>query len=422
MKHMSDLSLAKRLLAYFVILIGYFFYCYNFVVIDYVRPFIVQYYGITLAQTALFYTAQSIGALIGALSCAWFAENFGRKKILIMITLLNGGATLVNLSSQSFEMWMLMRFVIGISLGGYFTVAVTVMVGLFDGKVRGKVTAFASSLFSIALIIMGAYGALLGENNWEMLMVIGGLPPVLAAIAMIFLVPSEKVYIPFGSEQKKNDLGEIQEQKKATWKEMFSGKLARISVTCILLSGLNFIGYQFFSGFVTVYLREVRNFDAKTMGILFSAASSGSLVGAYIWGFMSDKFGRKANAFGFIISSIMISLYFIAPSNVTILSICGFIYGVGLASSAIWGGYFTELFPSHLKTMGASLFHGGRIIALFAPTIVVAVRNATSLQTAMWGAPVLFTLAAILWLTLPETLETGVFYKKTNNKKEIKER
>ncbi|MGL5056541.1 MAG: MFS transporter [Fusobacteriaceae bacterium] len=407
-KHMSELSLVKRLLAYFVILVGYFFYCYNFVVIDYVRPFLVQYYGITLGQTALFYTAQSIGALIGALSCAWFAENFGRKRVLILITLLNGGATLVNISSNSFETWMIMRFIIGISLGGYFTVAVTIMVGLFTAKVRGKVTAFASSLFSIALIVMGAYGAILGESNWEMLMVIGGLPPVIAALAMIFLLPNEKIYIPFGSEKIENG----NENKKGTWKEMFSGKLAKISITCILLSGLNFIGYQFFGGFVTVYLREVRNFDAKTMGILFSAASAGSLIGAYIWGFIADKFGRKVNAFGFILSSIMIGLYFIAPSSVTILSICGFIYGIGLSSSSVWGGYFTELFPSHLKTMGASLFHGGRIIALFAPSIVVMVRNATSLQTAMWGAPVLFTLAGILWLTLPETLESGVFYKK----------
>lgn len=413
-KHMSEISLTKRLLAYFIILIGYFFYCYNFVVIDYVRPFLVEYYGITLGQTALFYTAQSIGALIGALTCAWFAENFGRKKILILITILNGGATLINISSRSFETWMLMRFIIGISLGGYFTVAVTIMVGLFTAKVRGKVTAFASSLFSIALIIMGAYGALLGESNWEMLMVIGGLPPVIAAIGMIFLVPNEKKVIPFGSEKESDNEGKIEEEKKGSWKEMFSGKLAKISIICILLSGLNFMGYQFFGGFVTVYLREVRNFDAKTMGILFSAASSGSLVGAYLWGFVADKFGRKVNAFGFIISSIMIGLYFIAPSNVTILSICGFIYGIGLSSSSIWGGYFTELYPRHLKSMGASLFHGGRIISLFAPSIVVMVRNATSLQTAMWGAPVLFTIAGVLWLTLPETLETGLLYKKNN--------
>lgn len=403
--HMSELSLTKRLTAYFVILLGYFFYCYNFSVIDYVRPFLVEFYGMTLSQTALFYTAQSLGALIGAFSCAWFAENLGRKKTLIAITLLNGIGTLVNMGTTSFTIWMLMRFIIGVSLGGYFTVAVSIMVGLFSGKVRAKVAAIASSTFSIALMAMGTYAAFLGETHWEMILGAGGIAPVVSAVLMIFFVPDEKKVIPYGKEESVEDnKQEKTEVKKGTWGEMFNSKNRRFTLTCMLLSGLNFIGYQFFSGFVTVYLREVREFDAVTMGFIFTATSTGSWLGAYFWGTFADKFGRKLAGMGFILSSIMICCYFIAPTNATVLSIFGFIYGLGLSSSAIWGGYFTELFPDHLRSMGASLFHAGRIIALFAPSIVVWVRNISSLQTAMWGAPIIFTVAGILWLSLPETL------------------
>lgn len=403
--HMSELSLTKRLTAYFVILLGYFFYCYNFSVIDYVRPFLVEFYGMTLSQTALFYTAQSLGALIGAFSCAWFAENLGRKKTLIAITLLNGIGTLVNMGTTSFTIWMLMRFIIGVSLGGYFTVAVSIMVGLFSGKVRAKVAAVASSTFSIALMAMGTYAAFLGETHWEMILGAGGIAPVLSAILMVFFVPDEKKVIPYGKEEgTEENKQEKTKVKKGTWGEMFDSQNRRFTLTCMLLSGLNFIGYQFFSGFVTVYLREVREFDAVTMGFIFTATSTGSWLGAYFWGTFADKFGRKLAGMGFILSSIMICCYFIAPTNATVLSIFGFIYGLGLSSSAIWGGYFTELFPDHLRSMGASLFHAGRIIALFAPSIVVWVRNISSLQTAMWGAPIIFTIAGILWLSLPETL------------------
>ena len=410
--HMSNVPMSRRVLAYITILVGYFFYCYNFSVIDYVRPFLVENYGMTMQQTALFYTAQSLGALVGAFACAWLAENVGRKKTLIAITLVNGIATIINMTFTGFEVWMAMRFIIGISLGGYYTVAVSTMVGLFQPKVRGKVVALASILFPIATIVMANLGGIVGTEGWETLMWIGGVPPIVAAVLMVFVVTDDKKVIPFGSDNNVDTSKvEVKEVKKGTWGEMFSKKYVKFTIFCILLSGLNFMGYQFFSGFVTVYLKDVRGFDLATMGILISAASSGQLIGGYLWGMIADKFGRKVNAFGFFLSAAMLCLYFVAPADVMILSILGFLYGVGLNSSSIWGGYFTEIFPEHLRSMGASLFHGGRIISLFAPSIVVFVGEMTSLQTAMWGAPVIFAIAGIIWLNLPETLKAGKLYK-----------
>ncbi|ONI38398.1 MFS transporter [Candidatus Epulonipiscium fishelsonii] len=407
--HISTIPMSKRLLAYLTILVGYFFYCYNFSVIDYVRPFLVEDYGMTMEQTALFYTWQSVGAMIGAFGCAWLAENFGRKRVLISITLINGICTIVNMIFPTYFLWALMRLVIGISLGGYYTVAVATMVGLFEPKVRGKVVATASILFPISTIVMANLGGFFGEAGWESILWLGGIPPIIAALCMVPLVPDDKKVEGYGLSA--STTVSQTETKKGTWGEMFSSKYARFTISCMLLSGLNFMGYQFFSGFITVYLLDIRGFDMVTMGILISAASSGQLIGGWLWGASADKFGRKINAFGFFLSSIMLCFYFIAPQNVMILSIIGFFYGVGLNSASIWGGYFTEMFPLHLRSMGASLFHGGRIISLFAPSMVVAVGNMFSLEVAMWGAPFIFTVAGLLWLTLPETFKKGKLYK-----------
>lgn len=200
-KHMSEVPMIQRVAAYLAILVGYFFYCYNFVIIDYVRPYIVDAYdGINLADTAQFYTWQSVGALIGALSCAWVASNFGKKSTLIVITALNGGATIINMMFTDYAMWAAMRFIIGISLGGYFTVAVSLMIGLFTPTVRGKLTAFASSMFSVALMAMGAYAAFISSIDapWQSLMWVGGIPPLAAAVVMIFILPSDKKVIAYG--------------------------------------------------------------------------------------------------------------------------------------------------------------------------------------------------------------------------------
>ncbi|WP_312737316.1 MFS transporter [Atlantibacter hermannii] len=418
-KHMSEVSMVQRVAAYLAILVGYFFYCYNFVIIDYVRPYIVEAYdGISLANTAQLYTWQSVGALIGALSCAWFATKFGKKSTLIAITALNGGATIVNLMFTDYATWAAMRFIIGLSLGGYFTVAVSLMIGLFTPNVRGKLTAFASSMFSVALMVMGAYAAYIASVNapWESLMLIGGIPPLVAAVVMIFVLPGDKKVIAYGEEEQTTKTGEKVAVKKGSWGEMLSQPYRKITITCLFLAGLNFYGFQFFGGFVTTYLRTVRMFDGATIGLIFSISAFGSLFGAWFWGAVADKYGRKVNAFGFILAGIMVSIFFVAPGNMVIgglnmLAILGLIYNFGLSSSAVWGGYFSELFPAHLRSYGAALFHGGRIIGMWAPMVLVFIQERTDLQTAMWGSPVVWILAGLLWLSLPETLKSGLFSK-----------
>ena len=222
---------------------------------------------------------------------------------------------------------------------------------------------------------------------------IGGIPPLLAAVAMVFILPSEKNVEPF-SDDKAKAVSATGEVKKGSWGEMLQGANLRITVTCLALAGLNFYGYQFFNGFVTTYLKEVRLFDGTTMGIIFSISAAGSLIGAWCWGAIADKWGRKCNAFGFI------------------LAILGFVYNFGLSSSAVWGGYFAEMFPAHLRSFGAALFHGGRILGMWAPMVLVFIQERSDLTTAMWGSPIVWILGGMLWLTLPETLKTGLFARK----------
>ncbi|MFA0520066.1 MFS transporter, partial [Vibrio sp. 10N.222.55.E8] len=179
-----------------------------------------------------------------------------------------------------------------------------------------------------------------------------GIPPLVAAALMMFILPSDKKVIAYGEEDQQattNAAGEVTEAKKGSWGEMISAPYRKLTITCLLLAGLNFYGYQFFSGFVTTYLKEVRQFDGATIGIIFSISAFGSLFGAWVWGAIADKYGRKVNAFGFILAGVMASVFFVAPSDMMIgslnmLAILGLVYNFGLSASAVWGGYFSELF------------------------------------------------------------------------------
>ena len=71
----------------------------------------------------------------------------------------------------------------------------------------------------------------------------------------------------------------------------------------------------------------------------------------------------------------------------------------------IWGPWLAEMYPAHLRSTAASIFNWGRIISLFSPPITAAVATSYGLAAAMALAAVSFTLAALVWRTLPETLQ-----------------
>ena len=87
-----------------------------------------------------------------------------------------------------------------------------------------------------------------------------------------------------------------------------------------------------------------------------------------------------------------------------VLGIVGFLYGMVLSCSAIWGPWLSELYPPHLRSTAASIFNWGRVISMTAPLITAPLAEAFGLALVLCLASVSFLIAAIIWRTLPETV------------------
>ncbi len=403
----SDIPMSAKVAALVVIFLGYFFYCYNWVIIDYVRPYLVDNMGMTLQETALLYTSESLGALIGSLLTAWLVTHWGNKKTLVFITAMNGVVTVANLLLEGFMPWLVMRFILGLSLGGYFVVAVGFFVLLCPPKYRSRLEALNASAFAIAVMSQGALGGLLGDEGWLSLMWLGGVPPIIVAFTMLFLVPNDKTIIGYGESIESAHIT----PRKGRWSEMFREHYGKLTVMCLLVAGMNFMAYQFFAAFITAYLKTERGFDAAAMGTVVAAQGIGSFIGGLFWAHIADTYGRRYPAIGFLLSAVLICLYFLVPAEPWLLAAIVFGYGFNVSCTYAWGVYFAELFPPHLKAMGASLFHGGRIISMLSPSLVAVVAESYSLAAGMLMAPVVLLLATVIWFRLPETLTTSRGYR-----------
>ncbi len=398
-----DLSLRWRVAVYVVMLVGYLFYCYNFILVDYVRPYMLSTYGFTLKQTAGLSVASNIFVTIGSLTAAPVLARIGRRNMLAGVSFAIGLLAAFTALAHTLNQWLGARAAISLFLGAYYVVAINLTVALFPPQHRAKLAAVNSSMFSLSEILLGGLGAAFGDAHWILIVWLGAVPLALAPI-MLLITPRDSGFIPYGTVS-------AAPVRSGGWAEMLSPRWVRFTLSCTLMAGLNYTGYQLFSSFVTVYLKQVRHFAASEMGAIVIFIGAGSLIGGFFWAFMADRFGRKRNALGFVGVALFIGLFLISPKNTAILQGLGFCYGFCLACTYPWGVWFTEIFPVRLRPYGAALIHGGHVISLVAPFFTAWVAARYGLTVAMTFAPAAFIAGALVWLTLPETLGEARSYR-----------
>jgi MFS family permease len=185
--------------------------------------------------------------------------------------------------------------------------------------------------------------------------------------------------------------------------ELFLPGVRRQTLLLASLTGLNFFGYQAFSGWQTTYLRDVRHLDAGALGAVVGWSFAANIIGGLCWGWAGDRFGRRFNALGFLLAAVLIGLYLAFARSPLALSGLGAAYGFMLSASVIWGPWLTELYPPHLKSTAASIFNWGRVVSFFAPLVTGRLADAVGLTWTMAVASLAFALAGAIWLSLPET-------------------
>lgn len=399
------LSWRTKVVLYVVLLVSSFAYNFSFILIDYIRPFLVRDLGLTLSDTALLYTAQASGVIVGSFLMPVFVSRWGSRALVSATAAALAVLTVVCLRASEFWPWAAARFGVGVMLAGCYISATTMLANLFPPSVRGRLLAVNGAMFSVALLTAGAVGAMAG-NGWRILVWLAIVSS--AAVALLgVLLPQDRgmvVYADTDGATATNDM-------RGRWREMWGARRWRLTVTCLALAGLNFCGYEFYSGFITTYLLNVRHFDASATGSFVMLDGIGLFAGNLLWGWVADRKGRRINALAFGVTALFIALFLVAPRERILLSAIELGYAVCLSSTSCWPAYFAELFPIRLRPMGTSLFHGGHIFSLFAPLLVATITRYYTLAFGMALAPITFLLAALLWWSLPETLRTSRAYR-----------
>ncbi len=382
------------------IMAPYVFYAFCWNTENFLRPYMAEALELSKPQVSAFYTLQALGALIGAIVLSHVADRHSRRNTLVLISIGFGAAALGVNFVHDYATALLQRFVMGFFLGGVFGCAVSLYVGMFRPAMRGLLAGIVQLTYNGGDALLSWFGRHYDSTNWQVVLQIGGVGAICAGVVTLLVIPPDRLLIPWGGAEVR-----LGGQRRFVISELFTEGRWRLTARLALLCGLNFFAFQAFNGWVTTYLREVRFYSPDTIGKLMTALHVGSMIGALFWGVMADRFGRRTNALGFALAAVLIAVYLNVPPAPVLYGAAGFAYGFCLVAMGIWGPYFAELYPEHLRATAASIFNWGRIVSMFGALLTGWIAQQFGLQTIMYVGSATFAVAAALWLSLPETLQ-----------------
>ncbi|ARU03287.1 MFS transporter [Comamonas serinivorans] len=123
----------------------------------------------------------SIGMAVGAVVFGMWADRIGRKHVFIITLLLFSIASGLSALATSFAMLMVLRFFIGMGLGGELPVASTYVSERVPTHERGRVVVLLESFWALGWILAALIGYfVIPDHGWRVAMLLSAAPALYA--------------------------------------------------------------------------------------------------------------------------------------------------------------------------------------------------------------------------------------------------
>lgn len=161
--------------------LGYMFDAWDIALNGFLTPLVSAAFDISAADRGYIATANLIGMAIGAVIWGSVADRIGRKKAFSITLLIFAVFSIFGAVSLNYEMFILMRFLAGIGLGGCIPVDYALVSEFTPKKVRGRVMTALNLWWPIGVTFAGVSSLLLlnVQENWRWLLTLMVLPALL---------------------------------------------------------------------------------------------------------------------------------------------------------------------------------------------------------------------------------------------------
>lgn len=179
-------------------------------------PLLKESFGIGNAELTMINTATVVGGLVGRLVGGYIADRWGRRAALSLNLLIYTLGGLISAAAVNYEMLLASRFVVGIGLGGEFTVGLAILAEIVATRHRGSLLATLNissggvgniASFGFFWLVLGPLNGALGGNDtaWRWTYVILAVPAVLVVFFRRYLPESPRFLLSKGRVDAANE-------------------------------------------------------------------------------------------------------------------------------------------------------------------------------------------------------------------------
>ncbi|MFB5567207.1 MFS transporter [Bacillus cereus] len=372
--------------------IGWLFDAMDVGMLSFVMVALQKDWGLSTQEMGWIGSINSIGMAVGALIFGILSDKIGRKSVFIITLLLFSIGSGLTALTTTLAMFLVLRFLIGMGLGGELPVASTLVSESVEAHERGKIVVLLESFWAGGWLIAALISYfVIPKYGWEVAMVLSAIP-ALYALYLRWNLPDSPRF------QKVEKRPSVIENIKSVW----SGEYRKATIMLwILWFCVVFSYYGMFLWLPSVMVLKGFSLIKSFQYVLIMTLAQ--LPGYFTAAWFIERLGRKFVLVTYLIGTACSAYLFGVADSLTVLIVAGML--LSFFNLGAWGAlyaYTPEQYPTVIRGTGAGMAAAfGRIGGILGPLLVgylVASEASLSLIFTIFCGSILIGVFAVIIL------------------------
>ncbi|WP_458413115.1 MFS transporter [Schinkia sp. CFF1] len=319
-------------------------------------------WNLTPEQMGWIGSINSIGMAVGAFVFGLWADRIGRKNIFIITLVLFSLASGLSALTTTLTVFLVLRFFVGMGLGGELPVASTLVSEIVPAHERGRIVVLLESFWAVGWLIAALISYfVIPSFGWKIALLLSAIP-ALYAIYLRIKLPDSPAFSP-----KKGEKRTVFQNMRDVW----SPRYARSTIVLwTLWFTVVFSYYGMFLWLPSVMVMKgfsmIQSFEYVVIMTL------AQLPGYFSASWFIERIGRKFVLVTYLLGTAASAFVFGHAETTALLIVSGIL--LSFFNLGAWGAlyaYSPEQYPAVIRGTGTGMAASvGRIGGILGPLLV----------------------------------------------------